>query len=226
MKPRRPALSPFAAPSLVLVTLVTTLAVAGCAVQTEGSTGPSENPTAADGKLTRPHCPAGQHLESSNEGPGGSLLYYCMPDDPSPVTGPPPGTNSAACSNNLAVPAGLAGQGCFPGTSIWSAVDAVGDTDVIPVFFCPVSAKIPALLNTYVEYLPPCSATITNNCAYTFTFTQISGSCVGDAPPGWEYVTEIQVYDRNNPPWPVGKHPVVGGSCGGGCSSIYGFPNQ
>ncbi|GAC1393903.1 MAG: hypothetical protein NVSMB47_02030 [Polyangiales bacterium] len=214
MTARRPALSLFAAPSLMLIA---TLAVAGCAVQTEGPAGPSENPTAADGKLIKPHCPAGQHAESSNEGIGGKLIWSCVADDPAVVTGPPPGPNPAACVGTVPVPAALAGQGCFPGTRIGVLQDPLAEnspTQHFAIFLCPTTAVIPASLG-YDPGVPVCSPARPTQCEAVGTFTSISNSCVGDAPPGYEYVAQYFVGVLGH---------IIGSGCGGACSSISGWP--
>lgn len=210
MKPRRPALSLFAAPSLALITL----AITGCAVQTEGPTGPSENPTAAGAGLTRPKCAPGEHLESTTETAGGKVLWYCVSDASSPpppaptstnttLFGPPAGTAPANCTGTLPIPAELAGQGCFPGTFIQTL------TQPLPIFYCPTTAILPYTLG-YAGTRRQCSGKlgITTLCVRVWSFAQISNSCVSDAAPGWEYVTEGLVGDDG------------GGNCRGGCSSI------
>ena len=199
MKPRRSALSLFAAPSLVLVTL----AVAGCAVQTEGP-GTSENPTAGADKLTRPHCSPGQHLESSNETAGGKTIWFCVDD----LSGPPPGPNPAACSQALPVPTALAGRGCFPGTFICLQGGAGYDGQKVPIFLCPSATVLPAALG--FDITPVCSATLKQSCSEVWAFTSISNSCVSDAPDGWKYVSEAV----------IGHDDGIGGNCRGGCSSV------
>ncbi|GAC1393906.1 MAG: hypothetical protein NVSMB47_02040 [Polyangiales bacterium] len=215
MKPCHPTLSRFAAPSLVLVTL----AVAGCAVQTEGPASSESSSKTAAGKLTRPTCPPGEHAESTNEGPGGKAIWSCVSDDPTPTwTSPPPGTNPENCYGSLPVPAELAGQGCLDGTYVWVflpvspfLIKKVG----IPVFMCPSATTVPSTLG-FAGSNPTCSPpTLVMDCEKVGSFVSISQSCMADAPSGWKYVTEYFYTELRD---------EIGAGCGGGCGVINDWP--
>lgn len=184
--------------ALSLASLIMLVGAAGCVASADSS---SERAVENAAALKLQLCPFGTY--GSRDPDTGQLV--CVEVAPS-------GTNLAACTGTRPVPLGLSGKGCIAGTTI--VIQPLLGT--IPVWLCPSAATIPTSLGVVAGgTLPTCLRVngipkkLSSGCATTATFTQMSDSCVGDAPTNWKYVIEEELADD-----------VIGTSCGGGCSRV------
>jgi hypothetical protein len=192
--------------TLVIGSLVTL--VAGCTANVES---PEEHSTASSASMLR--CGPGQAASCDGEGPRGTMVCWCE-DIASDLT---TGTNSAACTGTIAVPAALTGMGCTVGT--WINLSPEG---AVPIWKCNSTATFPQTVGVVAGgTLPSCpwvdgepqplnTSNPFDECAAIYTSPYLSDSCWTDAPTGKTYVVERVLARR----WSIGTN------CGGGCSKF------
>lgn len=192
----------------------------GCAAPVDTNPGSEgQGGTAREAYSTPPSCGFDYELQSSDEGPGGSTIYWCQQVAPT-------GTNASACSGAYSIPSSLVGQGCTKGTAM-NLQSGTQCMSASPTFVCPAGMTVPKRLGVVGTSLPLCLLDANGipiptdkGCVSVGAFQAVSNSCVGPAPSdasapigAWEFVSEAVFVTTNK---------AIGGSCGGSCATVGG----
>lgn len=177
--------------------------LAACAAPVQTDEGASTTSSAA---LTSATCDFNFRGSWTYEGDAPTRVWTC--ETPiAPYTAADP---TVYCTGeSVPVPGALAGKGCTRGTVICLSPSSA------TMFLCPSSVVVPSNLGVYGSPTCPTDADgrpgpiADSFCSASFSFTKVTESCVGDAPPGWKYVVEESIF---------GGHGGIG--CGGGCTKL------